>query len=71
MIGILANSFRTASRLDTPVRDNLRHMYEVRRERHALSKLDDHLLNDIGVSRADAEDEAQRAFWDAPTWFQR
>lgn len=33
------------------------------RQRHALMRLDDHLLKDIGVSRADAEHEAAKPFW--------
>ncbi|MBJ3777209.1 DUF1127 domain-containing protein [Acuticoccus mangrovi] len=35
-------------------------------ERDALSRLDDAALRDIGVSRADAEREAGRPFWDVP-----
>ena len=33
------------------------------RTRAALGQLDDHLLRDIGISRAMAQDEANRAFW--------
>lgn len=33
------------------------------RERRALSELSDELLNDIGVSRADAMREAGKPFW--------
>ena len=36
---------------------------ERRRSRIALSRLDDHMLDDIGVSRAQAQKEAQRPFW--------
>lgn len=32
--------------------------------RQALRALDDRLLKDIGISRADAEREAGRRFWD-------
>ncbi|MBP9182993.1 MAG: DUF1127 domain-containing protein [Fuscovulum sp.] len=35
------------------------------RQRAHLARLDDHLLRDIGVSRAEAEAEAARG-WDAP-----
>ena len=35
-------------------------------ERQALSDLDDHLLNDIGVSRTEAKKETKRPVWDAP-----
>ena len=33
------------------------------RQRQALLRLDDHLLKDIGVSRAEAEEEAVKPFW--------
>ncbi|MFW5679116.1 MAG: DUF1127 domain-containing protein [Pseudomonadota bacterium] len=33
------------------------------RERRALAELDDHLLRDIGVSRAEADREAGKPFW--------
>lgn len=35
------------------------------RERAYLVRLDDHTLHDIGLSRAQAEFEASRAFWEA------
>ncbi|MEX0285376.1 MAG: DUF1127 domain-containing protein [Paracoccaceae bacterium] len=34
-----------------------------RRTRQHLSRLDDRMLNDIGVSRAEARTEAERPFW--------
>lgn len=39
---------------------------ELAHERHALMELDDGLLKDIGLSRADAVREARRPFWDDP-----
>ncbi len=33
------------------------------RNRRALTRLDDHLLRDIGIWRAEAEREAARPFW--------
>jgi uncharacterized protein YjiS (DUF1127 family) len=36
------------------------------RSRRALARLDDRLLRDIGLTRADAEAEAERPRWDAP-----
>jgi uncharacterized protein YjiS (DUF1127 family) len=39
----------------------------LRRQRSQLMTLDDHLLNDIGLTRATAMTEAQRPLWDAPT----
>jgi uncharacterized protein YjiS (DUF1127 family) len=39
------------------------------RQRRALAELDDHMLNDIGVSRSVARREAGRPFWDSrPFW---
>jgi uncharacterized protein YjiS (DUF1127 family) len=37
---------------------------EVARQRRALLELDERLLKDIGITRADAEREAGRPFWD-------
>jgi uncharacterized protein YjiS (DUF1127 family) len=34
--------------------------------RRSLALLDDHLLADIGITRAEAEHEAARPLWDAP-----
>ncbi|MGR3758678.1 DUF1127 domain-containing protein [Roseobacteraceae bacterium NS-SX3] len=36
------------------------------RQRRALGRLDSRALEDIGLSRADAEREARRPVWDAP-----
>lgn len=33
------------------------------RQRQALAELDDHLLEDIGISRTAANAEASKAFW--------
>lgn len=38
----------------------------LKRSRHSLSQLDDRLLRDIGLTRAEALSEADRAPWDAP-----
>ncbi|OWU86558.1 hypothetical protein ATO6_07170 [Oceanicola sp. 22II-s10i] len=35
--------------------------------RQCLSRLDDALLRDIGISREDAHKEARRPIWDVPT----
>jgi uncharacterized protein YjiS (DUF1127 family) len=48
--------------------DFLRHR-RLLRSRSALLLLDDHLLRDIGLTRAEAQTEALRRDWDAPaTW---
>ncbi len=36
------------------------------RSRRSLTRLDDRLLQDIGLTRAEAEAEAARPLWDAP-----
>lgn len=42
------------------------------RQRAALRRLDDRLLDDIGLSRTEAEAEARRPIWDAPGhWHER
>ncbi len=40
--------------------------FELRRQRRRLLTLSDHMLHDLGLSRADAEGEAARPFWDLP-----
>ena len=37
------------------------------RQRKALSELDAHLLEDVGVSMEMAKNEANRPFWDIPS----
>lgn len=44
----------------------VRKAFETYRERRQLLALSDATLKDIGVSRADAEREASRSFWDLP-----
>lgn len=41
--------------------------FQVARERRQLMALDACALKDIGVSRADADGEARRKFWDLPS----
>jgi uncharacterized protein YjiS (DUF1127 family) len=36
------------------------------RSRKAMARLDDHLLRDIGLTRAEAEAQARRPPWDPP-----
>lgn len=38
----------------------------VARQRKALAQLDDTILSDIGITRAQAEHESERPVWDAP-----
>jgi uncharacterized protein YjiS (DUF1127 family) len=46
--------------------ERLLQMAALRRQRLRLARLDDHLLEDIGLSRAEARREARRPAWDAP-----
>jgi uncharacterized protein YjiS (DUF1127 family) len=44
-------------------------MITLRRSRHRLGQLDDHLLRDIGIHPDHARIEAARPIWDVPpTW---
>ena len=40
-------------------------------QRRRLPQLDDHLLRDMGITRAEAEAEAARKPWDAPSHWSR
>ena len=44
----------------------IRHMFAVARQRRHLRALDDHLLEDIGISRAQALEESRNAAWNGP-----
>ncbi len=43
----------------------------VYRQRQRLRRLSDDLLDDIGISRDEAETEAKRRLWDAPNHWHR
>lgn len=43
---------------------------ETRRERIALSQLDANRLDDLGLTRAQADREANRPIWDVPSHWQ-
>jgi uncharacterized protein YjiS (DUF1127 family) len=43
--------------------DKFSKWYDRSRERQALLSMDDHMLHDIGLSRADIWDEARKPFW--------
>jgi len=44
----------------------LKRALEVSRQRRALYRLDDAALHDLGLSRADAWQEADKPFWEQP-----
>lgn len=45
-------------------RPSLLDALDLYRQRRALARLDDHALDDIGVTREEADAEARRPFWD-------
>ena len=55
---------RTAS-FSAPRRASLFDALELYRQRLALARLDDHALEDIGLTREEARAEANRPIWDA------
>lgn len=59
----------TQSRRSLRARPSLRQTAALWRSRRALATLTDQQLEDIGLSRAQAETEAARPFWDAPQWW--
>ncbi len=47
----------------------IRSVLSVRRQRQQLARLDARALNDIGITRAEADAEARRPIWDAPQFW--
>jgi len=44
----------------------LTNRFALARQRRSLRDLDDHLLDDIGITRAQAQSEAKKPIWQAP-----
>ncbi len=44
----------------------LKRVYNVAQERYELSQLDERMLKDIGITKAQAREEIERDFWDIP-----
>ena len=65
LIDQISAALPQARRLTRP-RDLLRRWASLRRERRALAALDDRLLDDVGITRAQADREAGRPPWNAP-----
>ncbi|MCX8955293.1 DUF1127 domain-containing protein [Ruegeria sp. NA] len=49
----------------------IRRAVSLKRQRRQLARLDDRALQDIGVSRSEADAEASRFVWDAPEFWQK
>jgi uncharacterized protein YjiS (DUF1127 family) len=58
-------SLKGLGALIVKVSDTLLDWQERARQRHRLGEMDDHLLRDIGLSRADLEHESAKPFWRA------
>lgn len=61
--GASARSENGIARVVVVLFDTVAEWAERRRQRRALEALPDHLLHDIGLSRADAVNEADKPFW--------
>lgn len=58
----------TAIRARQPRRSlGLARILDAWRSREQLKRLDDRALNDIGLTRSEADAEANRPIWDVPT----
>lgn len=66
MATLLSLSQRIQWSASTGLLTGLLQRFATARSRRALGRLDDRLLRDIDLSRAQAESEASRGFWDAP-----
>ena len=56
----------SGARLISMIRHRLLRWYELHRQRQQLASLSDAALKDIGLSRADIQQEAERPFWNDP-----
>ncbi|MNZ63238.1 hypothetical protein D3C78_813820 [compost metagenome] len=70
-LGFVSPSFRTDRRdgrapLWKRAVLRLRRWRELHRQRKQLAALSDYMLKDIGLTRADIEQEIERPFWDDP-----
>jgi uncharacterized protein YjiS (DUF1127 family) len=64
-ISLKGISFKGLSALIVKATDTVLDWQERARQRHRLGEMDDHLLRDIGLSRADLEHESAKPFWRA------
>ena len=46
-------------------------LLDIARQRRALTRLEGHLLRDIGLTQSEAQEEASRAAWDVPRHWRR
>lgn len=57
---------RSAARSPLHRRVSLLDLLSLSRQRRALGSLDARALEDLGLTRSEAETEARRPFWDVP-----
>lgn len=62
-VRVARSALGTADRALTKVADGVANWSQRVVDRRALRALDDHILHDIGLSRADVEREAGKRFW--------
>lgn len=63
LINTLSRPFPRARR---SLIDTVRALDALRRQRRQLAALDDYALLDLGLTRSEAETEANRPLWDSP-----
>lgn len=49
----------------------IKRAFSLMRQRRHLARLDDRALEDIGVTRSEADAEVRRRIWDAPQFWQK
>ncbi len=64
-MAFLSNTHRSSAPRRSS-RMSLLDLFSLYRQRRALADLDDHALEDIGVTRAEANKEAKSGFWNVP-----
>ncbi|MES0863638.1 DUF1127 domain-containing protein [Ruegeria sp. SCPT10] len=62
---------QTRQNATRPMMSLIHHMFAVRRQRRRLVQLDNTYLEDIGITREEAMEEARRYLWDAPNYWKR
>ncbi len=62
---------RTCTRQKRSITGWIRTAISLQRQRNQLARLDSRALEDIGVTRSEAETEARRPVWDAPRFWKR
>ena len=60
------HSGSSGTRLISMIKRQLLRWYELHRQRQQLMSLSDAALKDLGLSRADTQQEVERPFWNDP-----